>query len=320
MLRRPPLAGRHDHFSRAVIEQGGVRLRQPMESTMFLRTNLALLAALAFAPGAPILSGETFFRVPLKELQLAGGALPNAPAARFFGRSDRDFSKLSNRVTLEGGGEGFLRFSSGGEPPDAAGGGEPGSEVLVLRLPEAGDAKGKIHVPAEDGTGLVAFAFTIPAAEANPAARVDFYRAKSEAFSELARLSIPGAAWFRHQADAAARALERPGEAASSARPGATGAGGRRPERPTGLEDTYEIFSGGRALSENLQLDRVLAPLGVRGPDGRRQHARRHHGGRDRLEAARQGSETGAGSARFVDSFGSARAILPVLPGHGRAA
>ena len=233
---------------------------------MFLRTNLALLAALAFAPGAPILSGETFFRVPLKELQLAGGALPNAPAARFFGRSDRDFSKLSNRVTLEGGGEGFLRFSSGGEPPDATGGGEPGSEVLVLRLPEAGDAKGKIHVPAEDGTGLVAFAFTIPAAEANPAARVDFYRAKSEAFSELARLSIPGAAWFRHQADVAARALERPGEAASSARPGAIGAGGRRPERPTGLEDTYEIFSGGRALSENLQLDRVLAPSGSEGP------------------------------------------------------
>ena len=39
------------------------------------------------------------------------------------------------------------------------------------------------------------------------------------------------------------------------------------PRRPRAWEDgydsTYDLFSGGRALSENLQLERLLAPAGA---------------------------------------------------------
>src|SRR5207302_1718609 len=57
-------------------------------------------------------------------------------------------------------------------------------------------------------------------------------------------------AWFRHRADEARKALGPDAPAASAQRP-------NRPN-PDEVDDTYEIFSGGRAISENLQLDRAL--------------------------------------------------------------
>src|SRR5207247_775573 len=63
-----------------------------------------------------------------------------------------------------------------------------------------------------------------------------------------------GAAWFRHQGRQARQAL------AGGAGAVDLGAGQRAPDRPDTLEDTYALFTGGRALSENLQLDRLLPP------------------------------------------------------------
>ncbi len=65
---------------------------------------------------------------------------------------------------------------------------------------------------------------------------------------------IPGGAWFRHEAREAEVALnKKPGELAANANVPA-------PQRPFqgDLAATYELFSGGRAVSENLQLDRTL--------------------------------------------------------------
>ncbi|HKQ38869.1 MAG TPA: hypothetical protein VJ063_12380, partial [Verrucomicrobiae bacterium] len=59
-------------------------------------------------------------------------------------------------------------------------------------------------------------------------------------YAELAQLGIPGAAWFRHQG----------GQRNQNNRRGTM--------NRSDFEGTFELFSGGRAISENLQLDRDL--------------------------------------------------------------
>ena len=59
---------------------------------------------------------------------------------------------------------------------------------------------------------------------------------------------MPGGAWSRHQVNLAARELgEKPPDTRMGSRP-----------RGREMEETFGLFSGNRALSENLQLDRAL--------------------------------------------------------------
>ena len=65
------------------------------------------------------------------------------------------------------------------------------------------------------------------------------------------RQGAPGGAWFRHQASLARSTIEKPEAAPAGREPTAA--------RRTGeLSNTYALFTGGRAMSENLQLDEVL--------------------------------------------------------------
>ena len=76
------------------------------------------------------------------------------------------------------------------------------------------------------------------------------------------------------------------------------------------IEDTYDLFTGGRAMSENLQLDRAVPGTKPDEPTVEHRHARGHHGPRDRLEAARQGPESEARPLGRVDPGRSARGFL----------
>jgi hypothetical protein len=82
---------------------------------------------------------------------------------------------------------------------------------------------------------------------------VAFYEAKYSHYELLRRKEIPGTAWFRHQADAARMRLKQLGVD----EPGVASRWGF--DRTSSIEDTYALLSGGRAVSENLQLDRVMA-------------------------------------------------------------
>src|SRR6202035_5319556 len=63
-----------------------------------------------------------------------------------------------------------------------------------------------------------------------------------------------GAAWFRHQARVARQPQNKITDQPDSPIV--------RPNRIDNLENTFDLFSGGRAISENLQLDRVLQRIG----------------------------------------------------------
>ena len=81
--------------------------------------------------------------------------------------------------------------------------------------------------------------------------KLDYYR-------KLQNLGIPGTAWFRHQSEQASDRLNKllPKEEKKSEHNHANRF--VRPVRKRGIERQMDLFSGGRAISENLQLDREL--------------------------------------------------------------
>ena len=82
-----------------------------------------------------------------------------------------------------------------------------------------------------------------------------FYQAKESHYRALLARDIPGGAWFRHQVKDAKLALGQ-----QKPEPGAPLATVPSFQPSDELSRTYDLFSGGRAMSENLQLDRQLLP------------------------------------------------------------
>src|SRR6185503_7114126 len=121
---------------------------------------------------------------------------------------------------------------------------------------------GRLFVPASDLSGMVMARFHIPASSANPDGRKKFLRAKQAHYTALLDRNIPGAAWFRHQIRETQKALGE--NVAGQAAPGEVDfdpefiPARRNWRNNNDLSDTYALFTGGRAMSENLQLDRVL--------------------------------------------------------------
>ncbi|MBO94773.1 MAG: hypothetical protein CMI32_07745 [Opitutales bacterium] len=100
--------------------------------------------------------------------------------------------------------------------------------------------EGILFLPTAEGEGLKPIGFRVK--KGVEPKKQAFHKARKAHYEQLLARDIPGAAWFRHQADAK------------------TPDGPQRPNRPNrgDLEDTLDLFSGGRALSENLQFDREL--------------------------------------------------------------
>jgi hypothetical protein len=79
-------------------------------------------------------------------------------------------------------------------------------------------------------------------------------------YTNLQKLEVPGTAWFRHQASQASTRLKElePDLEKKHDHTDSRTFQFNRPTRKVGLEKTIDLFSGGRAISENLQLDREL--------------------------------------------------------------
>ncbi|MCP4149364.1 MAG: hypothetical protein GY757_16575 [bacterium] len=129
---------------------------------------------------------------------------------------------------------------------------------IVSRTPGKKSPNGYLFLPKKDLSGMfkVPFSVQTPAAD-QTLARKNFLEAKRFYYQNLLNRELPGAAWFRHQKNEAAFALEALKGENKEKKPAA------RPARPrrrseSEMERTYSLFSGGRALSENLQLDREL--------------------------------------------------------------
>ena len=198
-----------------------------------------LQAALNFILSGTGFSEDAYYSLALSELKLTEGSLPEWKSPANW----RNQAILEPYAVLEGPGEVFVERS--------------GDSRTALRAPEGRLVKARLYVPNPDWTSMQGFSFTVEPSGKSTEAKKDFFRAKVKHYERLLSRGIPGAAWFRHQADEARKVLaglsgEKPAENEPSPFPGRV--------RETELEETYNTFTGGRALSENLQLDRLLAP------------------------------------------------------------
>ena len=227
------------------------------------RTILAMAACLELLL-AVTADAEVFHRIPLQELNITQGQLPaTANIDESVRRIPWQRRRMLNEfmqpyAVIDGTGEVYVTSDQrNGWWPNRALTQEVANTQLAVRMPEGQDIKGWLFVPAPDWREMRKIGFSIPAAHASEAnARDQFLRAKEQHYRRLMNLAIPGAAWFRHQMVSAQK--ERANEPFTQLSPiggaRATDNAARRGE----LTRTYGLFTGGRAVSENLQLDRAL--------------------------------------------------------------
>ena len=202
---------------------------------------------------------DVFYDVPLSDLKITAGEFPSKSTMEkvdFDWRSEM----LSPLPALDGAGDVYL------DMPDQFFWGlhaladDLSKAHLLIRATQGKDVPGRVGLPNVAGTNLSPVKFSVPASGAKESAREAFYLAKLHYYERLLQHSAPGAAWFRYQLMDAEQNLHKLDEKKYPA------------DRPisqnwqsTDRGDAYDLFSGGHAISENLQLDRAMRPTTTAG-------------------------------------------------------
>ncbi len=212
-----------------------------------MKTHLATLTVLCLSASATLVAGDVFRRIPLSQLPQAEEG-PSGPGRDTFEERNLLTPVMSPYVVLESNenAEAYVETAtrSSWESPAV------NNSFLAVRSPSDRDVAGTIYFPKPNRSGMNVIPFKLTAADKTSEPK-EFYRAKEDHYRDLLQGNLPGTAWFRHQADEAARAQgSKPAETAAP--------NGRDFRRNPELEDTYDLFTGGRAVSENLQLDRLM--------------------------------------------------------------
>ena len=231
-----------------------------------------LLACLVLA-AVPAFAAEQFYRISSADLKLLDGSkwpVTGSGSALAPGQFRVEMDPGAEAYTLGSwelnqdytGGENILIRSTTDKRP---------SGTLYLRpQPQWMRSSAPANVPKEPAVTIVRFEVavdplpaTAPASQqsrpdaqpSGPVAQLDprsqFYYAKASYYTQMQNLGNTGAAWFRYQALLAEKELS----------PSQT----RRLDMPMfnrGMLEhpEYDLFTGGRAVSENLQLDRPIRP------------------------------------------------------------
>jgi hypothetical protein len=202
---------------------------------------LLALAILTCPPAVP----QVYARVPVAQLAIEGELPEIAP---FDAAEPSDVQATRARVVLDGEGEAFLQDAFGASQPDWH---TPDARqaTLWVCLPRARALTGRLYVPETEARSMRRLEFSLPAEAFDGNLREAWLEADVQRWRRLAGPGVPGSAWFRHRADASERALGREVEALQ--RPLAFDAEDE-------LLETFGLFSGQRAMAENLRLDREL--------------------------------------------------------------
>ena len=190
-------------------------------------------------------TADVYYVLPVADVEIVAGELPTSrDADDRWSPLWRMREVMQPYAVLDGEGEIYVGSDLGGL--------QTGRFTLAVRTPGARDVTGKLFVPKYDLTGMAAVKFKIPANRGKEDHRNQFLEARLQHYRLLTGRDLPGAAWFRHQARQTQKEL---GETVGANRIDAIPGFNRGRDR---LEDTYAMLSGGRAVSENLQLDRLL--------------------------------------------------------------
>ena len=156
------------------------------------------------------------------------------------------------RVRIEGEGQAYVGY--GIEMPRQRWSGMEDGRIAV-RVPARREVRGELVLPVR-GSGERRIAFTIPADDLNEEADAIFHRTVVLHYQRLLDLGFEGRGWFQAQRDlAAAKLTEMGGDVADGLQFSATF---RRGPRAQGIDQTFDLFTGIQAASENLQLDELI--------------------------------------------------------------
>jgi hypothetical protein len=240
-------------------------LLERIAATARLTSALLLLAAFVTAqqPETPAAGAEqdtdVYFVAELDDLVLEAGELPAPPLPG----SDATRSPIviqgpeipAARAVIDAPGDVYVL--RGGWSPLPRTDAQPGTRMrgtrIAIRLPEARDVRGTLFLPTREGGGDTA-TFRIDGSAFGSAQRDEFLDEQRLFFDERRTSNLSGAAWWRHRYDEARQAAGDESETAEPAR----GLNVQNPRRRNSVEDSFSLFSGGRAVAENLQLDRLL--------------------------------------------------------------
>ncbi|WP_165227710.1 hypothetical protein [Aquisphaera insulae] len=254
-----------------------------MGATTSLRVQTVALVFLAGWPGIVSSAGardeDTIVISSVSALKLEPGGLipaeskrPTTPASVNLGY--RCQPEEMPYVVLDGPGEAYVGVSwpqgrtipePGGTWPLSPLGHLYGDDVVAARVPASPDRReirGRIVFPGEKG--MTSASFVLPIRKTTDESKRAFGISKRSYFECLLYQGGPGAPWFLRQIAAARDVLGEPHSDAARVR--------RIPNtsdlrfRARSMEDTFSLFGGGRAIDENLQLDRPL-PLTGNGDD-----------------------------------------------------
>lgn len=214
---------------------------------MFKRLMFALIFALSIGTGTALLADDAYYWLPTAQVMIVDGELPD----RWRPANFHTHHHFQPYAVLEGAGEAYVRAD---DQQNVA----PETVRIAIRCPTDSMVAGTLYWPSrvEDGKPhdqLLRLRFQVPATSADPKYRPNFLEAKRAHYERLLSTDLPGSAWFRHQVDLARRELGQRHDTSSTM--AMRRFFGRRGNQ---VEDTFALVSGGRALSENLQLDRVL--------------------------------------------------------------
>lgn len=220
-----------------------------------IRRDFALSAVVAVCWATAAFAEDAYYDVRISELELQEQS-PAGPAELGGGSTDwRQRSARAPYAALDGAGDAFLTIvgnsANWARLEDWKRDGR-----IAIRTTDGKAPTGHLYLPNRDESALVIFTFRVPGDKSKPdqAARQVFYAARQNFYQRLLAREIPGAAWFRYQANqAGAQVQPAAGEVTEAQR--------RLQNRNAGaneLENTFALFSGSRAVSENLQLDRAL--------------------------------------------------------------
>jgi hypothetical protein len=222
---------------------------------MFKFTSI-LVAAAALGSAVPAQAKDVYYDIPLRDLKLVEGRLPERSGNHSW-RYYQRVEAMGPYAVTDGPGEAFLTGSRTEGDWVASEEKWPQRENhILLSAPEGKDVKGRLVLRNADASGMDVLRFVVPASAARPEAKELFYRTKLGHYDRLLARDIPGGAWFRHQARLAEMELKLPTDGRQAWRnPDQFGQGD--------LVATYDLFTGGRAISENLQIDRTLPQRGA---------------------------------------------------------
>jgi hypothetical protein len=206
--------------------------------------------------------GETYYRIPLRQLQIDevwpdqsnSAALPSlnwrqkqmliymAPWAALD--DGQGFIELANEI----GPEDIYRINSVSQVLD--------NSHVVIKSSHTSPISGMLFVPRPDLSGMERLSFKVKS-DAVPlddaAGPKAFYTAMRKHYDILLRRNFTGGAWFRYQSMKASQHLE----AEKDIDPNSFRPGPNAPQRDP-FDESYALFTGQQALSENIQLDRTL--------------------------------------------------------------